>query len=251
MNKSAFISDVLFTFLIASLVTLCIFRFIGTPLLLAIILSALCGVLCACALGAFWQNKRKTILLKRSELAVKERLYKHLSLSSDEQNRQLLLNAFSASEEYTDACLERGELFTPTARIFLHFTFAPVHADDVARYFRVPTKKEKLLLCLQMDDDAFQLCRQLNITVQTGEWVYLFLKKHDALPETFLGEETTENKRARRLRLCFSKTNARRFITSALFILTLSYFTPFSTYYLLFALALLILAVCIRIFGYS
>jgi hypothetical protein len=252
MNKSAFISDLIFTLFISWLFTLCIFRYVGAPLLTALILSVFCGVLCTCALGAFWQNKRKTVLLKRSETAVKEKLDLHLCLLTPPRALDMFYRVFLQTEQFENVQKQgKNRLITKQQLYFFYFRFTPITADDVATIARVFTTKEKVLVCLQLEDAAFQLCHRLGITAQTGEWAYLFLKKHDALPKTFLGDTLKENKRKRTLRLCLAKNNARRFFVGALFILALSLITPFPLYYLLFASLLLITALCIRIFGYS
>ena len=252
MNKSAFISDLIFTLFISWLFTLCIFRYLGVPLLTALILSILCGVLCTCALGTFWQSKRKTVLLKRSETAVKEKLNLHLCLLSPARALDIFYRAFLQAEQFENVQKQgNNRLTTDTQLYFFCLRFSPVTADEVATIARFSTAKEKVLVCLQIEDAAFQLCHRLGITPQTGEWAYLFLKKHDALPDTYLGDTLAENKRKKTLRLCLAKSNARRFFIGALFILALSLITPFPLYYLLFAAILLITALCIRIFGYS
>ena len=252
MNKSAFISDVLFTLFSAFLLTLCIFRYVGVPLITALILSAVCGVLCACAIGAYLQSKRKTSLLRRSETALQEKLHLHLCLLSIEKVRDIFYDAFLQNPEMQDAKKQgKNRIETANELYFFLVQFASVNADDVAKIARFPSNKNKTLVCLQMEENAFALCHRLGITPQTGAWAYTFLKKQDALPQTYLGEQTPENKRRRRLRLCLAKNNARRFVTSALFILALSLFTPYSLYYFIFAFFLLLTAVFIRIFGYS
>lgn len=252
MNKSAFISDLIFSFFVTFLLTLCIFRYVGVSLIIAILLSGVCGTLCSCALGALWQSKRKTTLLKRSELALKEKLHLHLCLLSPEKARDLFYEVFLQNPQtQTTQKYGKTRMETPTDYYFFYLQFSPVTAEEVAKIYRFSTAKNKVLVCLQMEEQAFALCHRLGITPNTGEWAYAFLKKYNALPQTYLGEEITTDKRKRRLRICFAKNNARRFVISALFVLMLSFFTPFSLYYFIFAFLLLITAIFIRVFGYS
>ena len=248
MNKSAFISDLIFTLFTAFLLTLCIFRYLGVPLITALLLSCVCGVLCTCAIGAYLQSKRKTVLLKRSETANQEKLSLHLCLLSPEKARDTFYTAFTATENACKAGKNRVE--TATEIYFFLFCFAPVTADQILPIARFDSKKNKILVCLKIDEYALPLCQRLAITVKTGEWGYLFLKERNALPTVYLGEQIGASKR-KRLRLCFAKNNARRFFTSALFILCLAFFSPFPLYYYIFAFVLLLTAVFIRIFGYS
>ena len=106
------------------------------------------------------------------------------------------------------------------------------------------------MLCNNITDEARTLCDSLHVQVFTGEKVYAFVKENDALPETFLGEAQTANKRKRRLRLCFAKSNGKRFFVGGALILATSLLTPFPYYYLVFGSILLLAALFIRIFGY-
>ena len=248
MNKSAFISDLIFTLFTAFLLTLCIFRYLGVPLITALLLSAVCGLLCTCAIGAYLQGKRKTVLLKRSETANQEKLSLHLCLLPPEKARDIFYTAFAPAENACKAGKNRVE--TATDVYFFAFCISPVTADQILPVARFATKKNKTLVCLKIDEYALQLCTRLAITVKTGDWSYLFLKERNALPTAYLGEQMGERKR-NRLRICFAKNNARRFFTSALFILCLALFSPFPLYYYIFAFFLLLTAVFIRIFGYS
>ncbi len=183
---------------------------------------------------------------------MQEKLYLHLRLLSMEQARDIFHRAFLQNPETQTARKDgKNRIETANESYFFFLDFRPVTADDIAAVYRFSTAKTKVLVCLQMEDHAFALCQRLGITPRTGEWAYTFLKEQNALPQTYLGEETSKHKSKRRLRLCFAKNNARRFITSALFVLSLSFFTPFSLYYFIFAFALLITAIFIRIFGYS
>ena len=252
MKKSALISDLIFTLFASWLFTLCIFRYLGVPLISALILSGVCGLLTACAFGSLWQSKRKILLLKRSDEALKEKLLLHLALISDEQKSRLFSSALSLeSEEGEIKPYGRDRLQSDACLYLLKFRFTPVTADEIARFARQKTTKRKILLCSHIEESAFQLCHKLGIEPKTGDWAFLFLKKHNALPEHFAGDELPEGKAKRRFKLCFAKSNSRRFLVSSIFILLLSFITPFPYYYLVFGLILLCAAVFIRIFGYA
>ncbi|MBR2023751.1 MAG: hypothetical protein IJ996_04480, partial [Clostridia bacterium] len=131
------------------------------------------------------------------------------------------------------------------------FHFSPVTQDEVATFTHLKTAKKKIILCGEIDDVALALCTRLQIEVQTGETVYRLVQAKNALPTQFLGEETAQSKRKWHLRLCFAKSNARRFLISGALILLASVFTPFPLYYWVFGSILLCVSACIRIFGYS
>ena len=243
MKKTAFISDILFTLFSVWLLSLCIFRYLGLRLLPASFLSLVCGVLCACAVGALLNAKRQTAYLKRSDESKKQKLLLHLALLSDEAKTTLLAPLLHATK--------RGKLRlqTPERYYFLRFSFAPVTADEIATLARFKTSGQKTVLCSEIEDSAKNLCKRLGVETQTGESVYALFKKEDAFPESFLGEESPETRKKRLVRVCFAKTNAKRFLLSASLLLLTSLITPFPTYYLLFGFILLAVAVFVRIFG--
>ncbi len=247
MKKTAFFSDILFTFLVAFLLSTVFFRFLAIPFLPAVLLGVACGGLATLGIGAYLAHKRKKYLLKRSDEVLKNKLLTHLALLPRERKTQFFRDVFAEETvRYTDS-----KIFTADAVYCLSFRFAPVTADDVAKFLHVKTAKQKILLCGEMEEEALRLCMRLNIQVQTGESVYRLVQAKNALPQTFLGEDAPANKRERKFRLCFAKSNAKRFLVSGSLLLLASLFTPFPLYYRLFGGALVIASAVIRIFGYS
>ena len=248
MKKSAFISDLIFTFLVTSIFFLCLFRYLGSPLFLSFLFSFLCGGIAVVGVGALGKNKRRKQSLNRIEETQKDKLLAHLSLLSDTQKTTLFQNVLSrqAPVHRFSALRLTGE----NAMYFLRLRFSPVCADEIAAISRVKSAKEKILLCNFIEEEAKNLCETLCIRVWTGNDVYSLIKAADALPERFLGEPTPKNKRQIKLRLCFAKRNSRRFFIGGCLILLTSLVTPFSYYYLIFGSILLLVATLVRIFGY-
>ena len=260
MKKSAFISDVIFTFLSGTLLTLCLFRYLGASFSIAICLSLPCGILLAAAFAAYRQSKRKTVFLKRSDEAQKEKLLLHLALLSDEAKTNFFKEVFSThspSERNTEQIpppihkFGRLRLHTPTEFYFLHFRMHPVTADEIASISRLKTGKARTLFCAQIEDSAYALCEKLGIEVKTGAEVYRFLKANEALPKEYLGEESAERKHKRRVQLWFSKSNSKRFLIAGTLVLFTSLLSPFPYYYLVFGGLLLLAALLVRILGYE
>lgn len=249
MKKSAFVSDVIFAFAVSFLLSLCLFRYLQIGLWLSFFLALACGLLTAAAAVAILRVKRKHFFLKRSDEAQKEKLLLHLALLSDNEKTEFFLKFLSLNEH----AQKFGQLriFTKTAFYFLNFNLLPVNADDIAKYSRLKTGKQKILLCSKIEEPAFALCSRLSIQVKTGEEIYALLKKANALPESFLGEENADKKHKRRLRLWFSRRNSKRFLVAAALVLATSVLTPFSYYYWLFGASLLLASVFVRIFGYE
>ncbi len=248
MKKSAFISDLIFTYLTTFLFTLCLFRYLGISLAAAILLALLCGALATTSVGAYLQSKRKELFLKKSDERLKEKLLLHLALLSDEKKTQF----FQKSLSTPNASIKRfGRLRIYNDEVFysLHFSLAPVNADDVLRFSRLKTGKQKTILCSQIEENAQIFAEKLGIDVLAGERVFSMLKKQNALPEVYFGEEP--NKRKRRFSLWFSRANAKRFLVASALTLFTALLSPFPYYYLLFGGILLLSAIFVRVFGYE
>lgn len=248
MKRFAFFSDLLFTFLASTLLALCAFRFINVGFWLSLLLAVLCGGLIMSSVGAYLQSKRKNLLLKRSDAQEKEKLLLHLALLSDGAKTEFFRKALSKNvsfQRFSSLRLHNEKQF-----YFLNFKLSPVNADDVAKYARLKTGKEKILLCGNIEESARALCQRLKINVKTGEEVYVALKTADALPKSYLGDNVPSGKK-RRWKLWFSKRNSKRFLVSATLILLLSMLTPFFYYYVFMSVALLLVSIFVRIFGKS
>ncbi len=250
MKKSAFISDIIFAFFITFLFSLCLFRYHRLALWTAFFLALLCGSLAGGAIAAFLQSKRKHHFLKKSEEQTKQKLSLHLALLSDEQKTRFFQNLFSTQETPAQR-FGKLRIITNDAFYLLKFTLAPIQADDILAYSRIRTSKQKILLCLDIDNNARLLCKQLQIKIRVAEDVYVLVKEHDMLPQYYLGSETNLDKQKRRRKLWFAKSNCKRFLVSGALLLIMSLLTPFISYYLVISAFLFILAICVRIFGYE
>lgn len=248
MKKSAFISDLLFTFFSGFLLSLCFFRYLGISFALSLVLSILCGALLLCGVGAYLSSKRKSFFLKRSDEAQKQRLLTHLALLTDNKKTTFFEKIFQAEGGEKISSLR---IRTNDCIYFLHFRFSPVTADEIASLFRLKTKRRKIILCDRIEENASILAHNLGVEYKTAEEVYTLIKEKDALPESYLGQESAESKRNKFIRLCFAKSNAKRFFISSLLLLATSLITPFPYYYVSFGAILLIVAVLLRIFGHA
>ncbi len=250
MKKFAFLSDILFTFFVSATLSLVFFRYLHVGLTSSLLLALLCGGLTALAVGAILAARRKQLYLKKSDETLKQKLLLHLALLSDEKKTEYFRDVLSTEEEPANR-FGKLRIFTKREFYFLKFTLSPLSADEIPNLARLKTGKKKILLCSRLEDTAAELCRRLHIEVRTGEWVYERLKTLNALPETYLGEDTSAQKRKNRLRLCFARKNAKRFLVGGALVLLLSRLTPFYLYYLLLGGILVLAAVFIRIFGYD
>ena len=179
MKRFAFLSDIIFTFTVSGLFTLCLFRFLSLPLWLALLLALLCGLLTALAVGAWLQSKRKTAFLKKSDEALREKLFLHLALLGERGRTDFSAHLLPQDQEV----IRRGKsrLLTSEHVYFLQFDFAPVTADDIAHFSRYKTQRKKHLFCARIHDDALALAKRLDIRVLCGNELFLTAKTAEAL----------------------------------------------------------------------
>lgn len=251
MKRLAFISDVLFAFLCVFLFSLCLFRYLRVSFKLSFLLSFPCGALAAGCVWALLKSKRKYAHLKKSEEKQKEKLLLHLALLPDKQKSEFFFKLLSFANENAQTFGLRY-VITPKTVYDLAYKFGEISCDDVATFYRLKTKKERVLICMKISNDAQNLAEKLNIQIKTGEDVYALVKENAAFPDEYLGETQEKNtRRKKQLRICFAKANGKRFFVSGAFILTASLFTPFPYYYLIIGSILLLTATLVRIFGYE
>jgi hypothetical protein len=197
--------------------------------------------------ATYLQHKRQLFFLKRTDEQQKQKLFTHLSLLSADALTRFFIPVLQSENEP----LQTGKLRVSTTEkiYFLHLQFLPVNADEVAYYARIKTEKEKILLCRAIEKQAYELSSRLQIRIVPENEIYLLIKKKNAFPEKYLGEDDITKKNKRRFQICFAKSNAKRFLVSGALILATSLLTPFPYYYLVFGIILCGIALFIRIFG--
>lgn len=270
MKKSAYYSDLIFTFSLLFFIALFCLRYFNVPLLLTILISILFGGAGAYLLSLHLRKKQKIFALKKSEEEEKNSLLFYLCLISSEERAEFLherlpflLKMLDPNEEFpTNAVLSqtpKTENATPTTteelqlgkyKFFPLFYFREISPDDIAEIF--PYLKDAtapVLLCDKISDSGKSLCEKLSVTYLDGALLYRALKDGDCIPSEYPIKTATPLKRKRR-NVCFAKSNSRRFFTSGALLLASSVFIPYPIYYLVFGGLFLIISVLVRIFGY-
>lgn len=249
MKKTAYYSDLLFTFLGVGIFTLCLFRFQRLSFWLSALLAAVCGGLGAAAIGAWLRMRNQKAYLTSTEEKQRAKLLLHLSLCSPEQLTALFIEAFEKSGEKAKR-FSPLKLYTKDGFYLLQFGFSPLSADTLAAFFRFKTNKQRIILCKDCSTEAKTLGETLGVQIQTGEQIYRFFKEANALPNEYLGDAPKAQKKAKRT-IAFAKSNAKRFLLSGALVLLSSLITPFAGYYIFFGALLIAAALLVRIFGYN
>ena len=268
MKKSAFISDILFSFAVTFLPALCLLRYLRLPLSASLLFAAVAGLLVSLPVWFFLDKKREKLCLKKQDEEAKEKLLLHLALSTQKQNAEYFAGYFSskAKREAEKASSEEAPVRAEPVKVrtcagfyaietaeelcFPLFTVRPANGDEAAAIVRAKSDKQKRLLCGELSPEAEKLCAGFGIETTTAADAYLMLKKENFLPEHDLCEDAFTPQKKKRLHLYFAKSNSRRFLLGGVLILLTSLITPFPLYYLIFGSALVLSSIFVRIFGY-
>ncbi|MBQ4270163.1 MAG: hypothetical protein IJB97_11015 [Clostridia bacterium] len=257
MKKSAFISDLLFSFFLVFTFVVCLFRYSRFSLWAAAIFAVIAGVAVTFFVWANLHRKRKIFFLKKAEEREKEKLLLHLALLPFDRQTELFSRAVKNGDSISGNPVNGDKTFA-------RFLFTPISASDIGSFIKTEfsaansaapngeTEADRAGLtvyCNDADESAKSLCRRFRVTLCAGEESYLFLKSQNALPEKYLGEESFAKRKKRRFSFYFQKKNSRRFLIGGILVLCTSLITPFPYYYLISGSAMLIVAAVIRIFG--
>jgi hypothetical protein len=258
MKKTAFISDILFAFIVAFVPALCFLRYLRLSIPLSLILASLLGIAASGCVWAILRKKRSKLFLKKRDEEEKQKWLRHLMLSGKEETLKYFFSSFkkmsSSDKKLVPLQITAFEglecMETEGAFVFIFFSFAPLDCDAAARVIRLDLPKEKLVLCGKIAEEAKELFRQFSVPVWTENEVFLSLKEQNCLPESYLGNFEKEKTIKSKTRIWFAKSNSRRFFWGGALLLLTSLLTPFPAYYLIFGSLMILSAIFIRIFGY-
>ena len=265
MKKSAYFSDLFFTFCVVFLVAIFIFRHFKLPLPISVILSAVLGLAGAYLLSLRLRKKQKIFALKKSEEEEKNSLFFYLCLLSEKARKKFLqirlpfllkmLNGEendAAEMKDTEEKAQDEENFLRLGKYFFVpiFRFREITPDDVAEIYPFFEKEgSPVLLCDKLSESGKALCEKLSVQYLDGALLYKAFKDGDSLPNEYPIKTATPLKRKRR-NICFSKSNSRRFLVCAAMLFISATFIPFPVYYITVGIICLTLSVLLRIFGY-
>ena len=261
MKKTAFISDLLFSFFLVFAFVTCLFRYLGFALWLSALFAAVAGVAVTFFVWANLSKKRKLFFLKKAEEKEKDLLLFHLAALPFPKQTAIFKKALQLDETASN-----GE------KTYAKFLFEPLSANDLAEFIRrevlradAPRAKREsrnkdantesdnkapfTVYCNAADESAVKLCERFHIKLCSGEESYLLLKSKNALPKEYLGATDFAKRENRRFSVYFQKKNSRRFLVGGVLILCTSLLTPFPYYYLISGGLLLLVAALVRIFG--
>lgn len=221
------IFDTLFTGLCAFLLFFTAIRFytksFAAALTFAIAAALLFGALAFLYIGG---KQRHKLLISASEKK-KRLLSLHLSLSSDEEVKKLMLCALGEGARASGKRITCGDKI-----YFLYFKMSPLSEDDAAMVIKSRTKLKKVIYCCKTGVGAADLCAHFGIEILTVENAYELLENGGLLPEKFVYEEPAKVRVLKRIKSRFSRKICAPLFWSGTALIALSYFTFFPIYYI-------------------
>ena len=235
MRKSAFYSDVFFSFLLGFFPLLFYLRFLRLSLFLSFLFALFFGVAVATLFVLFSKKRQKKLFLKKSE--------------EEEQTDFILYLSLLPKEKQQEFFKEHSNCFKSDYALCPLFKFRALTRDDIADwYVSYAEQTAPILLCNHLEEDSEKLLKKLNIPAMESVEIYRILKENDRLPKERFIQTKPQKKHLKKL--CFAKSNSKRFLSGGVLLLFSALFIPYSTYYVICGICLLLTALFVRIFGY-
>lgn len=241
------IADVIFYAVCVWFLSIGLMRYFRMDFTLAAILSSLFTLAGAGVSFLLLSLSHKKRRLNKKETAAREALLLHLALEKEERVRAALLNAYLADGK--KAHLNEDFLVVEDALYIPRFTMQPLSADEIARLIRAYGKPA--ILCNALTPEAEKLAASFGLKVVRGDEIYALFTRTNTTPSPLILAELPRKSVRGTLRRIVSKKSARPFFTSGILLLFMSLFTFFPIYYLVSGCILTLLAICIRLFGFT
>ncbi len=249
VKKLPIVLDVLFYSVSAWFLSAGILRYFRMPLSLTVLVASLLalsvGGICA---GVSLLRGRKKFLSK-AERERKEKLLLHLALEREDRTVALLAKAFEADNKKVSA--HEGFLTADGETIVPLFRMQPLSADAVALLLRTYGAEPFTLACNALTPEAEKLLASFGRKAMCEGEVFSLFERTNCTPEHLICGEIPRPKLRERVKVAFSKRNARPFFTGGVLLLAMSFFTVFPLYYLVAGGILLCSAVLVRTVGYD
>ena len=247
--KFSIVTDILFYSAAAFLLTFTVLRYYALPLWLCIVASLFLAIAVGMIAYLVTSGKYAKKLLNRRERNAKDALILHLTLDSEQNVNRSIYQAYRASGK--DIVLSTdNQLYSEGKRLIPLFTMEAVSADIVASFMR-KHGMTFALLCNKLSPDAEKLAATFEIPYILGDEIFRMFRETNTTPNPLICGELPRRTLKTKMRIAFSKQNARPFFVSGSLLLIMSLFVLFPVYYLISGAILLSCSVIVRFFGYA
>ena len=190
---------------------------------------------------------------------IRKRQNQKLTLTKDEREAELLrlhLSLLPESEllktllPLVDGGKISGRIIETEDKVFYPiFRMQPLSPDDIAGVIKRKSKKQKVIFCNTLSEQAIKLAKDFDIEYVTGNRIFNRLKAENLLPEKYVFGGDKKLNFISRVKLRFNRRLAAPLMWNGLCLTAFSYFTFYPIYYIVTGGILLVLAAICLIFG--
>lgn len=238
------ILDTLFAAVCAFLLFFTAIRYYTKSAVIGLIFGVTAGVLFGTLACLYISGKQNKSLLISKDEKQKKLLALHLSLSRDDDIKNLFKKSFGE-----EAKIRGKRVICGGVSHFFNFKMQPLSEDDVARVIKFKCDGEKKVYCVKCSPEAAVLANNFSIEIAGIDEVFSSLKKDELLPEKYVYEEPKKPNLFKRIKARFSRKLCAPLFWSGAGLLALSYFTFFPIYYIVSGGIMIILSAVALVFN--
>ncbi len=238
------ILDTIFAALCAFLLFFTAIRYYTKNAVLGLIFGGCAAVLFGSLAFLYISGKQNKSLILSKDEKQKKLLALHLSLSRDEDIKNLFKKNLGE-----DAKIRGKRVIFGGVSNFFNFKMQPLSEDDVARVIKFKCDGEKKIYCVKCSTEAAVLASNFSIEIVGIDDVFSSLKKNELLPEKYVYEEAKKPNLFKRIKTRFSRKLCAPLFWSGAALLALSYFTFFPIYYIVSGGIMIILSAVALVFN--
>lgn len=238
------ILDTVFAALCAFLLFFTAIRFYTKNAVIGLVFGVAAGLLLGALAFLYISGKQNKSLIISKDEKEKKLLSLHLSLSRDEDIKNLFKKCLGE-----DAKIRGKRVICGGVSYFFNFKMQPLSEDDIAQVIKFKCDGEKKILCVNPSPEAALLASNFAIEIIGINGVYPMLKESGLLPEKYVYEEPKKPNVFKRIKARFSRKLCAPLFWSGAALLALSYFTFFPLYYIVSGGIMIILSAVALVFN--
>lgn len=189
---------------------------------------------------------KRALFKPRDEKISYRKFVTYLIWQGEDYTKQLICKLCDENR----SCQDMGEfLIIDGVGVFLWTKYGSISADTLVKFYRICKKNNLIkayIITTNGDKKTSAFVKSfgdVTLTYENFKTIYKNLKKRDMLPDNTKNRIPPKQLFSMIIQTAFTRKNGFRFIGVSLLLLAISFFTPFSTYYILLSGVNLALAV--------
>ncbi|MBO4594516.1 MAG: hypothetical protein J5697_02300 [Clostridia bacterium] len=247
-NRFSVVADTVFVLFAGFFVFLWLFYYL-LPYPFSLLLSIVVSALIAVFFLAIVRKKNEKTAIEKADLKKYESVMLDLAVANKTEKLKFFCSLYK--KIYENVKVLKGAVFIADKNlaVFPEFSLSPVGKETIVKAVgRFPAGAE--ILAENFTDEEQRFSRKFGgaVKLTVGTEAFALMKKHDLFPERKVTIPETR-KKSFKLSFSFEKKKAVSFLLFGSLFVLFSFIAPVKVYYVISGLALLGLAVFIRLFG--